>query len=164
MRFFSTATNGLPMRVGLLLFFLFCLSRVNLRRPGVVAVVAFLLSNAFCDVLKRTFQATRPSVDLIDALVRVDGGRGFGTASAHAANMMAVCVAFWRCGPFARIVGVTVAILTGVSRVYNGVHYPSQVVLGWIVGAVVALLVDFGYGKIWKPKQEEIVQPEPVTD
>ncbi len=148
MYFFSTATNSLPMRLLLLALFIVCITRSNLRRPAIVGVLAFLPSNAICDVLKRTFKVIRPSVEMVDAIVRVDGGRGYGTASAHAANMMAVAVAFWRCGPVARVIGISVAVLTGISRVYNGVHYPSQVLLGWTIGAAVAILIDVIWGMV----------------
>lgn len=36
-------------------------------------------------------------------------------------------------------VGVTLALLVGVSRVYLGVHYPSDILAGWCVGSAWAL-------------------------
>jgi undecaprenyl-diphosphatase len=38
-------------------------------------------------------------------------------------------------------VWLVVAVLTGLSRVYVGVHYPSQVLLGWLCGAFAAMVV-----------------------
>jgi undecaprenyl-diphosphatase len=37
-------------------------------------------------------------------------------------------------------VAVILTLLVGASRVYLGVHYPSDVVAGWCVGAAWALL------------------------
>ena len=36
---------------------------------------------------------------------------------------------------------VLVALLTGLSRIYVGVHYPSQVLLGYLCGVFCAFLV-----------------------
>ena len=46
--------------------------------------------------------------------------------------------------PKARYFVASVALLAGISRVYFGVHYPSDVVAGWILGAVVGLLSLWG--------------------
>ena len=35
---------------------------------------------------------------------------------------------------------ILVALFTGLSRIYVGVHYTSQVLLGWVCGALIALL------------------------
>jgi membrane-associated phospholipid phosphatase len=46
----------------------------------------------------------------------------------------------WRVAGFA--VALCWAILDGVSRVYQGVHWPSDVLAGWLFGSALILLVD----------------------
>ena len=36
---------------------------------------------------------------------------------------------------------VLIALFTGLSRIYVGVHYPSQVMFGWLCGIGMATLV-----------------------
>ena len=36
---------------------------------------------------------------------------------------------------------IPIAFFVGISRVYVGVHYPSQVLLGWLCGAFAGFLV-----------------------
>ena len=64
----------------------------------------------------------------------------FGTSSAHAATMMAVAVAFLFYHRPLGYAWLAVALVTGYSRVYVGVHYPYQVLLGWLIGAFVAFV------------------------
>ena len=37
---------------------------------------------------------------------------------------------------------IVVALLVGVSRVYVGVHFPSQVVFGWTLGIASGVVVE----------------------
>jgi len=46
---------------------------------------------------------------------------------------------------------VIVAVMTGLSRIYNGVHYPYQVLLGWTCGVVAGILVT----KTWELIQKK---------
>lgn len=46
------------------------------------------------------------------------------------------------------ILGVVLPLLIGVSRVVLGVHYPTDVIVGWLIGAVVIFLVPFIKKKI----------------
>lgn len=98
-----------------------------------------LVGNEVCDILKNWLMMPRPSVELLDAHFRVNKLTSFGTASAHSANMMAVATAFLYYWRRAGYVWLVIAVLTGLSRIYVGVHYPYQVLFGWAVGAVVSL-------------------------
>ncbi|HSJ58870.1 MAG TPA: phosphatase PAP2 family protein, partial [Anaerolineae bacterium] len=52
---------------------------------------------------------------------------------------------------------VVLTLLVGFSRVYLGVHYPSDVVAGWILGAVWAMVTLF-VARLWDARRR------PVTD
>ncbi len=99
------------------------------------------LANGITDVLKAGFQGLRPSVELADAIIRVDRLTSFGTASAHSANMAAVAYVFTRTFGVWGIPWIVVALMTGLSRIYVGVHYPTQVLLGWSCGVLAAFMV-----------------------
>lgn len=141
-RFLSEGIKGAPLRIAFaaLAVFLLCASRIT-RKTTLLALASFLLANLTCDALKYGFEAPRPdpAVDMI--LVHGDRLTSFGTASAHSANMAAIAFVFTlylgRWGwPW-----IVVALLTGLSRVYVGAHYPYQVALGWLVGVFCAFLV-----------------------
>lgn len=141
--FFSIGIKGWPLRILLVALFLYLVIKgKETRTAALLAVVAWLISNELADALKAVFQAARPCAEL--ASFRLVGYEkpltSFGTISAHAASMAAAATVFtmrfkWWGAPWA-----LVASLTGLSRIYVGVHYPSQVILGWLAGAFVAWL------------------------
>jgi undecaprenyl-diphosphatase len=118
------------------------------RWTAVQALIAFPLANGLTDVFKHLLPENRPFVDLPSSVILRIGhmpealqNPSFGTASAHSANMAAVAFVFtyrlgWWGAPW-----ILVALVTGLSRIYNGVHYPYQVLLGWTCGVLMALLV-----------------------
>lgn len=79
----------------------------------------------------------------------------FSFVSSHASNSMAAAVVlcrFYRKFCYAFII---TSILIGISRLYLGVHYPSDILSGWIFGYLTALgmlrlfkLVSFKYDKL----------------
>ncbi len=113
------------------------------RRFGMLLVmITWPVANEVTDLLKAGFKGLRPCVELPNVIVRLEKLTSFGTASAHSANMMAVAVAMWLLfGRRHGIMWLTIAILTGISRIYVGVHYPYQVALGWACGAIIAYVV-----------------------
>lgn len=139
--FFSEATKN---PVGKILFAILALALLinpKTRKALLFAILAVGLANLTCDVLKAGLQGTRPCVDLDNINLRVGKLTSFGTASAHSANMAAVATVFLKLHGKWGLIWFGVAIITGLSRIYVGVHYPYQVALGWLVGAFCAYLL-----------------------
>lgn len=140
MVFFSEGTKQLAVRIILLVVLGILVYRAKTRTPAVLAMVAWPVANAATDWLKSGLQLPRPCVELPEVFLRVDRLTSFGSASAHSANMMAVAVAFLFYHRPLGLFWLAVALVTGISRVYVGVHYPYQVLFGWLVGAFVAFV------------------------
>jgi undecaprenyl-diphosphatase len=88
-------------------------------------------------LVKPAVDRARPCQSL--ASVRAPRGCGSGKSfpSAHAADTAAAAaVAVWA-SPILAPIAVALAAVVGLSRVYLGVHYPSDVVAGWILGAAI---------------------------
>lgn len=134
------------------------------RRRGAlcVAVLAIILplgDTYVCRPLKAAIGRPRPFVTLPETRLLVgQGGRHASLPSSHAANWFAGAMIGWLF--FRRSVRVTVPVACAVSfsRVYNGVHYPGDVLAGAILGAgyavagVVALQTLWSWaGKRWFP-------------
>ena len=65
--------------------------------------------------------------------------RDYSLPSGHSAAAFAGALLFGAHAPAWGPCFYAVALLTGFSRVYLGVHYPSDVVAGWVLGAAIGL-------------------------
>jgi len=86
---------------------------------------------------------TRPCRELRDVRAPLECGSGMSFPSAHAADSAAAATIFAWALPRLAPVGIVIAAVVGFSRVYLGEHWPSDVAAGWIVGAVIGLLLLF---------------------
>ncbi len=147
--FFSEATNLLWVKIvlGLLVFGMLCRPGAP-RKAALAAVLSVGLANGSTDILKHWIPQNRPFQDHADVILRAGWSASHGTASAHSANMAAVALVFVMCVRGWGIPWVFVAILTGISRVYVGVHYPHQVLLGWVCGLLAASVVLLTWDRI----------------
>jgi undecaprenyl-diphosphatase len=92
-------------------------------------------------ILKETFGRARPDlVPRLEAVSSASFPSGHSMMSAVVyltlAVMLARIFASMRIRVYVICVAVTVSLLVGLSRMFLGVHYPSDVLAGWIVGFV----------------------------
>ena len=126
-------------------FFLFSLA-IRSRRCLKLAVVIVLAVGA-SDLLayrafKPFFHRPRPCHQTDKLRVPTGCGSPFGFPSNHATNGMAVTavLTFAETGPWA-LASLGLALLVGLSRVYLGVHFPTDVLAGFAVGGIIGSLI-----------------------
>ena len=152
--FLSEANKNWVFRIAIAVLLIWMLAaNKQTRKAAIFAVCAVVLSNSLTDLLKHSFYSMRPSVPQSDVWSTImPHGVGWlgssGTASAHAANMAAIAVIITAFFDWWGVIPIVLAFLTGIARIYVGVHYPSQVLLGWICGVAMGLLVVLSY-KLW---------------
>jgi undecaprenyl-diphosphatase len=142
----SATFIGLPVftiTIGLIMAITGVLSgSASLLFAGVVIVGTIGVGS----VLKLFFRRTRP---LTDYVVRMRFS-SFSLPSGHAVGgvvtygALGYLIAAPLASSFSVIIftgGLLVAFLIGTSRVYLGAHYPSDVVAGWLLGAVGLLTI-----------------------
>ncbi len=133
--------------IGLCLILL-CCKNTRLKGIGVSCSLAitFVLNNL---ILKNLVHRIRP-YKVVEGLVLITKEPGdFSFPSGHTAAAFGTAVAL--CLLFPNRYGrgaVVLAFLIGLSRLYLGVHYPTDVLAGGIIGTAVAFIVT----GIWKKK------------
>lgn len=157
MCFLTNAMTWIPMYVMLL----FCVIHNNksIRQIGLIVGMALLLF-AVIDVsissfIKPGFMRLRPGHDpVVGGIIHVvNNHRGgiFGFFSAHAANTIALTVFF---SMLMRSVRLTVmmlvwSVINCITRMYLGMHYPSDIVCGLLFGSIVGIGVYYLYVYIY---------------
>ncbi len=106
-----------------------------------VAGLALALTDSTANLLKHLVMRIRPCH--VVAGVHLLGGctQSFAMPSNHAANMAALATVAWVGAPRWGWLLAILAALVGYSRIYLGVHYPADVLVGFLQGAASALLV-----------------------
>ncbi len=110
-------------------------------------------------ILKFVFERVRPCNALEGVLTPIGKSQAFSFPSSHAANMgssmFLLSMAFLPWTPLF----VVIALLVGLSRIYLGLHYPSDVLSGYLVGVPVGYSVWLGMEKL---KSLFVSKPVPV--
>ncbi len=135
---------------------------VGNRRLGVRLAMLLLLSVALGSILKIAVHGPRPY--WIDERVQLLAGEEltFGLPSIHALNAVVMwpVLAHYRKQAWAWLVALLLILLAGVARVYLGVHFPSDVIGGWLLGALLLLFWWFWSDAVgtWFTKQTPLQQ------
>ena len=115
------------------------------RRAAGSGLVAVAATSAFVNLIVKPISGRRRPDREAEAVppgrqVKMPGSRSF--PSGHTAAAVAFASAAGRIAPAAGIPLHSLAVLVGYSRVHTGVHYPSDVIAGALIGSVVADLTS----------------------
>jgi undecaprenyl-diphosphatase len=119
-------------------------------RSGVVLILAYVVTDLTVALVKLLVSRPRPDANLTEA-------GGFSFPSGHSAMSMVVygCLAFALARTvrgFPRVAfalaGGLLVVAIGLSRIYLGVHYPSDVIAGWTTGAAILIVTWMLAGRL----------------
>lgn len=136
--------------VGIVSFLYLCWDKKTGIKIAFTAVVSLLLAGG----IKNIFKRRRPYFDNknIECLKIVDPdydmydihGQGFSFPSMHSSNIASVLGGIYRCYRKKPLLIFTIllSLIVGVSRFLLGCHYPTDVLVGWLIG--ISLAIVFG--------------------
>ncbi len=112
-----------------------------------IAITITIADQVTTSIMKPYFERLRPSHDpTLESIVHIvneEKGGQFGFASSHAANTFALATFFFllfrQAKKWILLLFVWSSIVT-YSRIYLGVHFPGDILVGAIVGVLAALI------------------------
>ena len=123
------------------------------RRAGITALLAMGICYLFNDCLIKNLVCRPRPYDTIEGLtILIAAPDSWSFPSGHACSSMAAANTWWRTlkKKWMKILLLVLAILMALSRLYVGVHYPSDVLAGALVGTVGGQLVWLASDRILK--------------
>ena len=130
----------------------FLKNRKNALIVLVLAFVSLLIADWSANTLKHCFERIRPCNELNGMRLLVDcNPSSFSMPSNHAANAFAFVTPFFiMFKDRMRYALVIVAFFVALSRVYVGVHYPFDIIVGGVIGVALAIFVSVLYTKTYE--------------
>ena len=124
-----------------------------------LAVILIVIVDQATNFSKFFFGRLRPCYDeqisLLSRLVSIHCGGKFSFFSAHASNSFALATFFsiiFKKSKILRIAIVFLALLIAYSRIYIGVHYPMDVIVGAVFGVFFSITYVYFINKYLKNK------------
>jgi membrane-associated phospholipid phosphatase len=115
---------------------------------GLRVAVILLVGSSLNDAIKLFLHGPRPYW-FSSRVKGLTSETSFGIPSGHSASAVGVwgMLASQAKKRWAWIIAILLMFLIGISRIYLGVHFPTDVLLGWLVGALFLGLVL----RLWEP-------------
>ena len=113
------------------------------RKTGLLCSCSLLLEVLVCNVILKNWVARTRPYEVIEGLQRlIAAPSDFSFPSGHTGSSFAVAVVIFLMVPKRYgIPAMVLAVLIGLSRLYVGVHYPTDVLAAAFLGTVTAVLI-----------------------
>ena len=150
---FFTTLGSAPVYIALLPIILWC---VDEKRGFKIGITVFL-SNGINVALKQNLRVERPFTQ--DPSVKmIEPEDLYSTPSGHAQNSAAFWPTLLGSGSghtaIRIVLMIALPLCIGLSRIYLGVHYPTDVFFGWALGAAIAAISLFAVPRITRAIHE----------
>jgi len=126
------------------LMILLWVAKPHMRKTLIAAFIAFVLAAILAKISGQFFSHPQPfaNPDLAPVHQLISKKIGNAFPSDHTAAAFAVCVTlFIGSKAKGKFLYIILALLMGISRIWVGVHYPSDVLAGILIGTLTALIV-----------------------
>ncbi|MEA9986507.1 MULTISPECIES: phosphatase PAP2 family protein [Subtercola] len=103
------------------------------------STLAVVVAHGLSIVIKRIVRRPRPGASGGPVTVYATAPSKLSFPSSHASSTMAAAVVFTAFVPWLWPAAVIVVLFMGVSRVILGMHYPTDVLAGYLIGLIVGV-------------------------
>lgn len=145
---FSADTLGVLLLFGLVVFLLSHEHEGRGFHNVIVVLSAALFAWAVSWIIKHVYPSPRPFVLLDDVTKLLDYGRMESFPSGHATFFSAIATVLYFYHKKIAIFYLLGALVIGLSRIIAGIHWPIDILAGYVIGGIIASFVYYAYNSI----------------
>jgi undecaprenyl-diphosphatase len=142
--FFRTITGiGGALFISVTTLLLIIFSTGTTRVTAISSAAALALSHIPVQVVKKLFPRKRPYLLFETTKILPNPLKDHSFPSGHTTAVFSVIVPFVILNPVLAAVLIPLGLCVGISRIYLGLHYPSDVIAGGFLGTFFGILCSY---------------------
>ncbi len=113
----------------------------SVHRFGIGSALSLSISYVISEIIKITVNRLRPFLQMENLNIKKIGIDKYSFPSGHTTAAFSIGIMGSLFFPAASVIFIVIAFAVGISRMYLGVHYPTDVFAGSILGSVTSVCI-----------------------